>query len=187
MPAAQCSTAESAREDRIIAFLVDFVLLTIVTVLIWGVFAVVSMGLNFVGMSAAGPDSTAAVAGTFLLGLALSVLQWGVIGLAVGSYFVYFLNDRGQTFGMGLTDVVVVSEDGTAITREQAIKRTLVLLAPMPLMALVSVVVPLVGFLLALFMMVGWLAVEALLLVTDDDAQRLGDRVAGTLVVESAA
>jgi uncharacterized RDD family membrane protein YckC len=51
-------------------------------------------------------------------------------------------------------------------------------------MALVGVVLGFFGFIIAVGMMGAWLLVEAAVLVVSDDSQRLGDKVAGTYVVE---
>ncbi|QIO21560.1 RDD family protein [Haloarcula sp. JP-L23] len=178
----------SVRDDRVLGFLLDFALLTVATVVVWVVFTGVRMLVTTGGaMGAPTVDSPGTMLGMVALGFALSLLQWAVIGLVVGGYFVYFLTDGGQTLGMRVAGVVLVGEDGGPVTRDQTIQRTAVLLAPLPLMALASVFIPFVGFVLALMLMGGWLTVEALLLFTDDDAQRLGDRIANTLVVESAA
>ncbi|MDS0261676.1 RDD family protein [Haloarcula sp. S1CR25-12] len=171
------------------AFLVDFTLSSVVAATLWFVFAVIRtlVGVgSSLGAVAADSPGTAAMVGSSLLDLALGFALWLLIALVVGGYFVVQLQLKGQTLGMRLLDLVVVSEDGTAITRQQALERTAVLLAPLPLMALSSVLVPLVGFFIALFLMTVWLLVEAAVLVLDEDAQRLGDRVAGTLVVEES-
>ena len=54
-------------------------------------------------------------------------------------------------------------------------------------MALSAVFVPLIGLPIALFLMIGWLAFEAAVLFVDDDAQRFGDRLANTVVVDATA
>lgn len=185
MSAIDHSDLGSTRPIRLVAFCIDFGLLSAVVAILWFVFAIVR---TFVGigsrLGAPSGRSVGVMAGATLLNLALGFLLWLVIGLVVGGYFVGLLQLQGQTLGMRLLDLVVVAEDGTEITQMQAIQRTAVLLAPLPLMALSSVLIPIVGFFIALCLMGGWLLVEAALLVTDDDAQRLGDRLAGTLVVE---
>lgn len=186
-------SAVSARGNRLIAFLIDFTLLTIATMLIWGLFliprALVGAGSMFGAMAMSEGGGTtvgsAASIGAMILGYGVALLQWVVIGIVLTGYFVFLLKRRGQTLGMMATDVTVRGESGAACTQSQAIKRTGALLAPLPLMALCAVFIPLVGLPIALFMMVGWLLLEAALLVTDDRAQRLGDRVANTVVVEA--
>lgn len=193
-------SAVSARESRVLAFLIDFVLLTIVTAMIWVVFLVIRTLVGFGGMlgmaalsgsgTAAGSSTAvtpAASLGSVVLGWGLGLIQWVLIGLVLFGYFTFMLESRGQTLGMSITDVTLVSEDSTDPTQSQAMKRTAVLLAPLPLMALSSVFIPLVGLPLALFMMVAWLAIEAVVLFVDDSAQRLGDRFADTLVVDASA
>jgi len=196
MSTAQLDSAVSARGSRLLAFLIDFFLLTIVTAVIWFVFSIITgvVGagsmLGAAAMSDGGTASgmgTAASLGSMALSYGLRLLQWVVIGAVLGGYFTLMLDSRGQTLGMSVTDVTLLSENGSAPTRSQALKRTAVLLAPLPVMALVSVFIPLIGLPIALFLMVGWLAVEAVMLFIDDDAQRLGDRLADTVVVEASA
>jgi|GEM_PF-1137981 len=198
MPSNPLEAAVSAREDRVLAFVVDFCLLTVATAFVWFVFSIVRVlvgvgsvfgaaALSEPGSAAASSmGSAAASVGILIASYGIALVQWLVIGLVLVAYFTLLLERDGQTLGMDLTDVVVVSEDGTACTRSQALRRTAVLLAPLPVMALSSVFIPLVGLPLALFMMVGWLAVEAVVLFTDEKAQRLGDQFADTVVVEAS-
>lgn len=197
MPSNTLDAAVSAREDRMLAFVVDFLLLSVATAFVWFGFSIirilVGVGSAFGVAALSEPGSTAASsmgsaaasAGLLLAGYGIALVQWLVIGVVLVAYFTLLLERDGQTLGMDMVDVTVVSEDGTACTRSQALRRTAVLLAPLPVMALSSVFIPLVGFPLALFMMVGWLAVEAGVLLTDEQAQRLGDQFADTVVVKS--
>jgi len=193
-------SAVSAREDRLLAFALDFLLLTFATALIWFAFSLVRVlvgaGTAFgaaalSGSASAGSSqamgSAGAMVGSMILSWGIGVVQWAVIGLVLTAYFTLLVERDGQTLGMRATDVTVRAADGTACTRSQALRRTAVLLAPLPLMALSSVFIPIVGLPLALFVMVGWLVVEAVLIFTDDSAQRLGDRFADTVVVEASA
>lgn len=179
-------TAEDARVGRILGFLVDFVLLSVVTAAIWFVFFIVQILVGVSGMAAAGSmESQAAMTGVSVLGVVVSLAMWAVIGLALLAYFVYFQTNGGQTLGMKLTDVAVVSTTGSAIDRSAALKRSAVLLLPLPVMALAAVFVPLLGLPIALALMAGWLLVEAVVMFVSEDAQRLGDRLADTTVVET--
>lgn len=181
-------TAEDARVGRILGFVVDFILLSVITVAIWFGFSIVQLLVGVSGMAAAGSmESQAAMTGVSIVGIVVSLAMWAVIGLVLLAYFVYFQTNGGQTLGMKLTDVAVVGSDGSALTRGHALKRTAVLLAPFPVMALVTVFlpIPVINFLIALALMVGWLLVEAVVMFVDDDARRLGDRFAGTAVVEA--
>ena len=186
-------TAETVRGDRLLAYLLDFVLLTMLTVFIWGVFSVINVivGVGSMGvMSAmdgggAGGAGTGATLGVLLIGYVLGLVQWVLIGAVLAGYFVLLTSNSGQTLGKRLTGITVRADDGTPCTQSQAIKRTAVLLAPLPVMALSSVFVPLVGLPIALFLMIGWLTFEATVLFVDDDAQRFGDRLANTVVVEA--
>lgn len=184
------SSVESARVNRILAFIIDFVLLSVVTAITWGVFFILRGIVGAGSLLAAGSDSSAASAagtGLGILGILLGLFMWVLLVGIIGGYFTLLIQRSGQTLGMRLLDVSVVDANGGPVTQTQALKRTALLLAPMPLMALSSVFIPIIGFPIALVMMVGWLIVEAAVLFVDDQAQRLGDRVANTFVVESAA
>lgn len=186
MSAIDHSEAVSVRTTRVVAFLIDFALLSVLSVGLWFVFFVLRTLVGVGSMAAADSPSPGVSLGASLLSIVLGLTLWVVLVALVGGYFTLMLQLKGQTLGMRLLDVVVVSEDGDTVTQKQALVRTAVLLAPMPLMALSAVFIPLFGFLLALCLMAGWLLVEAAVLFTDDDAQRLGDRFAGTLVVEES-
>jgi uncharacterized RDD family membrane protein YckC len=184
------SSVESARVNRVLAFIVDFLLLSVVTALTWFVFFILR-GIVGAGsiLASSGESPAAAATGTGLgiLGIVLSLVMWALLIAIIRGYFTYLTQRSGQTLGMRLLDVSVVDANGGPVTQKQALKRTALLLAPMPLMALSSAIIPLLGFPIALVMMGGWLLVEAAVLFVDDQAQRLGDRVANTYVVESAA
>lgn len=179
------TSAASVRAARLFAFLVDFVLLSILSAILWFVVFVLRI-LVSAGSAGVAGDSPASAVGASLVGVVLGLGLWAVLTLLVGAYFVVQLQLKGQTLGMRLLDLVVVSEGGGPVTQRQALVRTAVLLVPMPLMAVAAVFIPLFGFLVALAILAGWLLVEAAILLVDDDAQRLGDKVAGTLVVEES-
>lgn len=160
------------KRERILAFVIDFVVLSLVTGLIWGLFLIVKAAVGVEIFDE--PSAQSAIVG---------LVQWAVIALAVGGYFVVLLDIQGQTLGKTVTGVVAVDTSGDPLTQSQAIKRTIVLLAPLPVMAGASVFIHWFGFPIALAIMSGWLALEALVLLLGDDDQRLGDRVAGTIVV----
>lgn len=176
--------------DRLIAYLVDFTLLSAVTFALWLVSVVLGTALA-IGVSAgtaAGPGSDPSGAGFLaqsLAGFVIGIGLWAVIGAVVFGYFTYLDGATKGTLGKRLMDVVVAREDGSQVTTSETAKRTAVLMAPFPVMVFLAVIVPL-GFLIAVMLMVGWLVVEAALIATDDDKQRLGDRFAGTVVVERA-
>ncbi|AWB27720.1 RDD family protein [Halococcoides cellulosivorans] len=189
-----CSTG-----DRLLAFLIDFLLLgfvsAIVYLLFWAISAVVGgvVGVAAVGAgSAAGSD--AALAGASIVSIAiraiLGIVKWTAIFGVLGGYFVFLQRGDGQSLGKSLMDIKVVSADGGAATRNQLIKRTAMLVAPFPLVYLMVVagtIIPFIGLLidpLAGFILLAWLIVEAVVLVVRDGS-RLGDSVANTAVVDA--
>lgn len=183
--------ARTARSDRFLAYLVDFLLLSAVAFALWVTVSLVSGPLlgSLLGSSQmsgqSGPDSAtmfALLATSFLSNL----LIWLFLGAVLVWYFVAYPNAEGQTVGKRLQDVAVVDESGDSATRRQRLIRTALLLLPFPLMALLGLLGA-IGFVFALFLMCGWLFVEGLVAGLSDDARRIGDRVAGTYVVSADA
>lgn len=183
--------ANEITSDRFVAYLIDFALLSAVTFVLWivlfGITAVLAIG----SIAAAPGSSTSPMAGEMfatatLVGTVLNVVLWIVIGVLLVWYFAYYADD-GQTIGKRSQDVSVVDENGDVPSKRQRLIRTAVLLAPFPLMALVGGVLGALGFVVALFFMVVWLVVEAVVLFVSDDARRLGDNAADTYVVDTDA
>ncbi|MFB6175689.1 MAG: RDD family protein, partial [Halobaculum sp.] len=81
-------------------------------------------------------------------------------------YFVYLEGSRGQTVGKQLVNIVVVTEDGDHIGYGEAVVRTLLRM------------IDAIGFVFPYL-------VGLLLIATSDRGQRLGDRLAGTVVVRT--
>lgn len=190
---------QSATGDRLLAFLIDFLLLAFVSAIVYGLFWIVSTIIGSVaGITALGAGSATgsdtAMAGASLLGigirLLLGLLKWTVIFGILGGYFVFLQRGDGQTLGKSIMDVSVVSTDGGAATRNQLIKRTAVLIAPFPviyLMVVVGTVISVLGLFvdpIAFVLLLGWLVVEAAVMVVRDGS-RLGDSIANTAVVEA--
>ncbi len=183
--------AAEAKSDRLVAYLLDFGLLSAGAFGLWIVSFVANTAITVGTMSAASatdPSSPfaggSALAGT-LVGFAVSALLWLAIGGLLVWYFVYYADD-GQTVGKRSQDVAVVDADGDVPSMRQRLIRTAVLLAPFPFMAVLGTLLSFVGFVFALFLMIGWLVVEALALFLSDDARRIGDHLAGTYVVTVA-
>lgn len=185
--------AAEAKSDRLVAYLLDFGLLSAGAFGLWIVSFVANTAITVGTMSTASatdPSSPFAggsfLAGT-LVGFAVSALLWIAIGGLLVWYFVYYADD-GQTVGKRSQDVAVVDADGDVPSVRQRLIRTGVLLAPFPFMAILGTLplLSIIGFVFALFLMVGWLVVEALALFLSDDARRIGDHLAGTYVVTVA-
>ncbi len=127
--------------NRAFAFILDYILMIIVTGIAGGVLGVIARSI--LGPGAAFTVSTVTV----------FVVYFG--------YFIYFEGSRGQTLGKRLMDIRVVHEDGAPIGYRAATIRAL--------------------FQFVDFLFVFLIAVIAIL-VTDKN-QRLGDIVAGTVVI----
>lgn len=173
--------AGDAATDRLVAYLVDFLLLSVVAAVIWAVVLVIQL---LTGISAT--PGTGLVT-TDLGVIALLGAMWLVIGAVLLGYFAV-LDARGGTLGKRLRGLDVVTTGGEPAGLGDTVVRTVVLLAPLPLMAALHVFLtpPGLGFGLGLVVMAGWLLVEAALIVGSDSHRRLGDRLAGTVVVESS-
>lgn len=181
---------DDASSDRVIAYLLDFALLSIGAFALWIVSVAITMATSFgttMGMSAmdaSGPP-TGSILATMAVSIAINGVLWLLIGAMLVWYFIYYAED-GQTFGKRSQDVAVVDANGGAPSKRQRLIRTAVLLAPFPLMALFGALLGGVGFVVALFLMAVWLGVEALVLFVSDGGQRLGDHAAGTYVVDAS-
>ncbi|WP_435144775.1 RDD family protein [Halobaculum sp. P14] len=81
---------------RILAFIIDSVLIGVVSFVLLLVFGALGAGLG---------GEEGAAGAVLLLAPLFIVLQYG--------YFIYLEGDRGQTFGKQLLDIVVVKEDGS--------------------------------------------------------------------------
>ena len=179
--------AEEVTTDRMISYVIDFVILSVVAFAIWGVGAVLgtitSATITYLSTEAIPEYSSELlmVSGVVSLGITLGV--WLVLAAALLAYFTY-LDVGDGTLGKRFNDLEVAMEDGSQLTKRETATRTAILLAPLPVMALSDAFLPL-GFTLALFMMAGWLVIEAAMMHVNDGGQRIGDRVAGTVVVSS--
>ncbi|SFR88479.1 RDD family protein [Halomicrobium zhouii] len=187
MSATIAQRAADATSDRLVAYLIDFALLSGAAFVLWIIAAVVSSVLSFgAGMGMDAADPAAVTSGSLLATMAVNVVVYGVLWLAIGAilvwYFVYYADD-GQTFGKRSQDVAVVSDDGAAPSKRQRWIRAGILLAPFPLMALLGAVLQGLGFVFAAFIMAVWLVIEAAVMFLSDDGQRIGDRAANTYVV----
>lgn len=189
MSATIAQRAAGATSERLVAYLIDFVLLSVVAFALWLVSAVVSSVLSMgagMGLESAGP--AAMDGGSLLATAAISIVINGVLWLAIGAvlvwYFVYYADD-GRTIGKRSQDVAVVDENGSAPSKRQQLIRTGILLAPFPIMAFFGAILGGFGFVIGLFLMAVWLAVEAGVMLVSDDGQRIGDRVADTYVVDA--
>lgn len=178
-------STDDALVERIVAFVIDFTLLAVASAFVWLVFSVIEAVIGLGGMVAAGSPgaSDGVMAGVTAVSLLLTLAMWVVIGALLLAYFGFLAAEGRQTLGMRMIDVEVVDADGGPVSVQQGFLRAAVLLAPLPLMALLDAVVPL-GFLLALVVMAGWLLVELAVMAVSADHQRLGDRLADTYVVE---
>jgi uncharacterized RDD family membrane protein YckC len=110
---------------------------------------------------------------TFAVGLALGVFSrpsaeapfawWSTSFIITIAYFTYLEGSKGQTIGKMITKIKVVREDGRPIDMSQAFIRNILRLID-------GLIVYLIG---------------AILIWRSDKKQRLGDRIAKTVVVRA--
>lgn len=181
-PTPAMETADEAVGDRLVAYLIDFVLLSVGATVVWGI----GFGIQFAIIGATGsmePGSGTSTAASFGA-IIVRVIVWIVIAALVFGYFT-LMDAGGQTVGKSKQDVVVATTDGDLAGKKHTALRTAVLLVPLPVMAGASILLSFLGFGLTLPLMFGWLGVEALVLYVSDGSQRLGDRLASTQVVRT--
>ncbi|MHC3379213.1 RDD family protein [Haloarcula sp. H-GB5] len=189
MAATVPENAVEARSDRFVAYLIDFAILSAVAFGLWLVTFVLNTVLSVGAMAATSPGDPGAMgSGSMmaagLLGMVLNFVLWIAIGAVLVYYFGYYAMDN-ETVGKRSQDIAVVDETGSQPSQRDRLLRTAVLLAPFPIMLLLGGILGGFGFIFALVLMAGWLLVEAAVMFVSDDAQRLGDRVAGTYVVSA--
>jgi uncharacterized RDD family membrane protein YckC len=181
-PTPSMETAEEAVSDRLVAYLIDFVILSAGATAVWGIgfgVQIVLLGAGG-GMEPGSDPSAAASVGAILI----RVVVWTIIAGLVFGYFTV-MDAGGQTVGRSQQDVVVATTDGDLAGKKHTALRTAVLLVPLPVMAGASILLSFLGFGLTVPLMFGWLGVEALVLYVSDSSQRLGDRLASTQVVRT--
>lgn len=163
---------------RVVAFAIDALVVGTLWALLWG---------GGVAIRASVDGSLALLDGG---GSTVGVAVWAVTWLAVtGVAFLYFawpLAVAGQSLGKRMSDLVVVTDGGDPCRWRAAGVRTGVLLAPAPLLALLTLALGALGAVVGGGLVVAWLVVELLVALLDDDHRRLGDRLAGTVVVRES-
>lgn len=181
-PTPAMGTANEAVSDRLVAYLIDFVMLSVGATIVWGIGFGIQVALLGAGggMDPGQDTSMAANIGVLLVRLVV----WTVIAALVFGYFTVMDAD-GQTIGKSQQDVVVATSDGDLAGKKHTALRTAVLLVPLPVMAGGSILLSFLGFGLTVWLMFGWLGIEALVLYVSDSSQRLGDKLASTQVVKT--
>jgi uncharacterized RDD family membrane protein YckC len=181
-PTPAMETADEAVQDRLVAYLIDFVLLSVGATAVWGIgFGIQFAIIGVTGSIEPGSDPSAAAS---LAAILVRLVVWTIIAGLVFGYFT-LLDAGGQTIGKSQQDVVVATADGDLASKKHTALRTAVLLVPLPVMAGGSILLSFLGFGLTVPLMFGWLGVEALVLYVSDSSQRLGDRLASTQVVRT--
>ncbi len=142
---------------RFVAILIDVIILAIITGIITAPFNTPSS------------ISVTNTTGVPMVSVAPNPLAWagGIVSALVNFfYFVLLQGAYGQTVGKMLVKIKVVREDGSKISYVDAVVRTI--------LALIDLIPYFIPYLLG-----------AILIWTSDTKQRLGDRVAHTVVVKA--
>jgi uncharacterized RDD family membrane protein YckC len=160
--------------NRVIAYIIDAVLVAIVIVIIGAILAAV--GLATSSLTAAAVVQIDYVA-TIILGL---------IGLAIsGAYFIYMWTTARATIGMKALGLQIGNAgDGATITMEQGVRRYLALATPSILVQVFSPV-PAIGSLLSLVAL-GWLIYLLYTTAKSPTKQGFHDVFANTQIVKTA-
>jgi uncharacterized RDD family membrane protein YckC len=142
---------------RFVAILIDIIILAIITGIITAPFNTPSS------------ISVTNTTGVPMVSVSPNPLAWvgGIVSALVNFfYFVLLQGAYGQTVGKMLVKIKVVREDGSKISYVDAVVRTI--------LALIDLIPYFIPYLLG-----------AILIWTSDTKQRLGDRVAHTVVVKA--
>ena len=122
---------------RFIAFLIDVIILTVVSMILFGILGAV----GFMGASSAETNDTAGI----MAAMAGAGLLIQVVSLAIQvGYFTYFeSSDRQGTIGKTAMGLIVADENGNRLDTQKALIRNI--------MRLVSGMICLIGYLMAFF------------------------------------
>lgn len=103
------------------------------------------------------------------------------VGILVGLMYLAVADgiQKGQSLGKMVFGLEVVTSDGTPCDLKNSIYRNI----PFEL-ALLFAAIPLLGWILLIIAGIPILLIELWLVIADHDGHRLGDRVAGTTVIE---
>ena len=103
------------------------------------------------------------------------------VGILVGLMYLAVADgvQKGQSLGKMVFGLEVISADGSPCDLKESIYRNL----PFEL-ALLFAAVPLLGWILLIIAGIPILLIELWLVVADHNGMRLGDRIAGTTVIE---
>jgi uncharacterized RDD family membrane protein YckC len=152
--------------DRVKAFLIDFFLLVLGSVLIWGL-GLLSLSVGWLGIGVA---------------LLANFILWNL-------YFILCeVNWGGRTVGKRVARLRVISRDGSPLTAESVFARNLMrdieIFLPMAALLAPQALIPEApGW--AGLVALGWLFIFAGMPLFNKDRLRCGDMIAGTLVVRA--
>jgi uncharacterized RDD family membrane protein YckC len=160
--------------NRAIAYIIDSILVGIIVSIVTGI-------LGGMGLAAVTMDAALNVSVNFV-GLIISAIVGVVISAA---YFIYTWTSMRGTLGMKVLGMQIGNAgDGKALTTDQAVRRWLIIAAP-SLLAQVFIVVPIIGFVLAIASIV-WFFYLVYTTAKSPTKQGYHDVFANTMVVKAA-
>lgn len=165
-------TVEGSFGRRAGAFAVDLFLTGSVMIGLWLLFLLLQLTLL-------GPEDD--ILGAFAI--SIRGVSWVLLAVVVGTYFVAFDSQFGGTIGKRAMGLTVASTRGESIGVGRAGIRTAVLMAPLPLVALLEMFLWILGLPVGILVWIGWVVAEGAVARFTDRHRRLGDLVAGTVVV----
>jgi uncharacterized RDD family membrane protein YckC len=161
--------------NRAIAYIIDAIIVGIIV-------AIITSIVGGIGFNPVTVDSTTLAVSINFVGLILSA----VIGAAISAaYFIYTWTSMRATIGMRLLGMQIGNAgDGKTLTMDQGVRRWLVIAAP-GLLSQVLIVVPAIGFLLAIVSLL-WFLYLVYTTAKSPTKQGFHDIFAHTQVVKAA-
>ncbi len=167
----------ASRSSRAGALLLDFVIMTVIGIIV--TLVLIWMGAGLLGDGEDGSELGAAAEFVVVLWILFWFVLWN------GYFMVLEMGPRGATFGKRAAGIRVASRDGGRLTPEAVIARNLLrdieLFTPLILM----MIAPTGEAGLAGFAAMAWFLTFMLFPFFNKDAMRAGDLIAGTWVVEA--
>jgi len=136
----------------------------------------------------AGPErSKASVLKRILARLVDGLVAWAFalvlppVGILVGLVYLAVADgvQKGQSLGKMVFGLEVVQEDGSPCDLKASIYRNIPFV-----LVLLFIAIPLLGWILLVLAGIPILLIELWLIVADHNGSRLGDRIAGTVVIQ---
>ena len=167
-------TEDEAFGSRVGAFTIDMIVLGVLIAGISTFFFFAEVALL--------EDGDALLSG---LSITLRGLLWVFFGIMIAAYFLILDGPFDGTLGKRLTGVTVGTTDGASAGYKEVAIRTATLVAPIPVVAASYMLLWIIGLPFGLALWIAWLGFEGVVAFMHDDHRRVGDLLAGTVVVKT--